>query len=243
MLSPHPFVATVTVYACVVCYESPRAASLVSWNSIRDHGHATPVFRNSHSTAIARLVQYHGLKKPNESPKTLIATCWIYAQYCACDEPGDPILWRIPEGVSKLFTARGHPKTPIRERCRYSGTAGDRADWADYMAAIDRDEPVILTLCYDPAARQGLPQAKRRVSKCFSVVGIGYMTQNGQKLLICHDGLTEGQKCEASADRAEPSKLGIESKGKPWGEPGTALYKWDGSYTNVVMVFVGKPAK
>lgn len=237
-----PFVG-VLLFFLIALFAISIAEAGTSWKAVANYGQATPLFRNSHSTAIAELVGYHGLKKAKESPKTLVATCWMYAQYCECDKPGKPILWRIGHGLKKLFTARGYPNTTIKERCRYSNQASDKAGWNDYVGAIKDNRPVILTFCYDEAARQTLAQAKRRVSKCFSVVGIGYMVHNGQKLLICHDGITSNQSYPASVDKVSASSLSISTQGKPWGQAGTSLYKWDGSYSNLVMVFVGKPTK
>jgi len=228
----------------VVALPLPRCVGVsTTWKAVQSHGQATALFRNSHSTAMAELVEYSGLRKPNESAKTLVATCWMYAQFCECNKPGKPTLWRVSHGLNKLFTARGYPNTPVKERCRYSSQASDKAGWNEYVAAIDGDRPVVLTFCYDPAARQSLAQAQRRVSNCFSVVGIGYMIHNGQKLLICHDGITSNQSYPASADRVSASSLGINTQGKPWGQAGTSLYKWDGSCSNLVMVFVGQPTQ
>ena len=229
--------------ALVALFMTDTATAATTWKAVAEYGQATALFRNSHSTAIAELVEYHGLRKPNELAKTLVATCWMYAQFCECNKPGKPILWRIAYGLSKLSTARGYPNTPIKERCRHSSQASDKAGWNEYVAAIDGDRPVVLPFCYDPAARQSLAQAKRRVSNCFSVVGIGYMIHNGEKLLICHDGITSNQSYPASVDKVSASSLGINTQGKPWGEAGTSLYKWDGSYSNLAMVFVGKPTK
>ena len=221
----------------------PCAAVSISWKAVNHVGPAIPVFRNSHSTAMASLVKYHGLQKQNESDKPLIATCWMYAQYCECDKPDKPILWRIGYGLKKLFTARSYPNTPTKERCRYSDKSGEKAGWNEYVAAIKDNRPVILTFCYDPETSKGLGQAKRREKKCFSVLGIGYLNYGDQKLLICHDGLTANQSYPASVDRVSAASLGINTQDKPWGQSGTSLYKWDGSYENLVMVFVGRPAR
>ncbi len=235
----------VTALALVVVLSAvrPCGAVSISWKAVDHAGPAIPVFRNSHSTAMASLVKYHGLKKQNESDKPLIATCWMYAQYCECDKEDKPIIWRISQGVKKLFTARGHPNTPIKERCRYSNNSSEKAGWNDYLAAINDNRPVIVTFSYDPDTRQGLAQAKRREKKCFSMVGIGYMKHGDQKLLICHDGITSNQSYPASVDRVSAASLGINTQDKPWGQSGTSLYKWEGSYENLVMVFVGRPAK
>ncbi|PIY49368.1 MAG: hypothetical protein COZ05_00625 [Armatimonadetes bacterium CG_4_10_14_3_um_filter_59_10] len=213
-----------------------------AWKSVSRRGECVFLFRNSHSTAMANLVIYDGLGTPAKA-RSLVALCWMYAQHCECNQPDQPVVWRVSEGLAKLFTARGYPHTAISERCRYSAIPDERADWDAYVAAVARDQPVILTFCYEPSARKLPQRAKRRVSRCFSALGIGYLTVNGQKLLICQDGLSDGQKCEASVDTVSAPSPGIASEGKPWGEPGTSLYKWDGTYSNMVMVFVGRPAK
>lgn len=190
------------------------------------------------------MADYYGVRKLNESSTTLIATCWMYAQYCECDRPGRPMLWRIGYGLQRLFAARSWPHTVVNERCRYSPDAGDRASFSDYSGAISRSHLVILTFCYQPAAKQGLAVAKRRADKCFSAVGIGYVTAaNGKTLLICQDGLAPGQASPANVDKVSPAKAGLATKGAVWNQPGTGLYKWDGSYSNLVMVFVGTPAR
>ena len=221
----------------------PCDAVSISWKAVTYAGQAIPVFRNSHSTAMASLIKYHGINKQNESDKPLVATCWMYAQYCECDKPGKPTIWRVMHGLKKLFTARGYPNTPTKERCRYSSKSSEKAGWNDYVAAIKDNRPVILTFCYDPDTRQGLAPAKRREEKCFSMLGIGYMEYGDQKLLICHDGITSNQSYPASVDRVSAANLGINTQDKPWEQSGTSLYKWEGSYENLVMVFVGRPAK
>lgn len=231
------------VFVVVVSTPVLCAAVSISWKAANHVGEAIPLFRNSHSTAMAWLVKYHGLKKQNESEKPLVATCWMYAQYCECDKKDKPIIWRIGHGLKKLFTARGYPNTAVKQRCRYSNNSSEKAGWNDYVTAIKDNGPVVLTFCYDPDTSESLAKAKRRVDKCFSVVGIGYMNYGDQKLLICHDGVTTNQNYEASVDKVSASDLGINTQGKPWGQPGTSLYKWDGSYSNLVMVFVGRPAK
>ena len=78
------------------------------------------------------------------------------------------------------------------------------------------------------------------MSKCFSVLGIGYMTYDGQKFLICHDGISSAEAAgPAAPDGVSAQGLGINTQGKPWGHAGTSLYKWDGAYKNLVMVFAG----
>jgi len=64
------------------------------------------------------------------------------------------------------------------------------------------------------------------------------MTYGDKKFLICHDGIGSAEAAgPAAADRVSAEALGINTEGKPWGQSGTALYRWDGSYKNLVMVF------
>ncbi len=151
---------TPLVFIVVLNVMLPCAAVSISWKVVNHAGQAIPVFRNSHSTAVASFVKYHGLQKQNESDKPLIATCWMYAQYCECDKKDKPIIWRISHGLKKLFTARGYPNSPIKERCRYSNESGEKAGWDDYTAAINDDRPVILSFCYDSEASKGLARAR-----------------------------------------------------------------------------------
>jgi hypothetical protein len=197
----------------LVCV-APGGAASVSWKAVANHGPAISLFRNSHSTAAGCLAEYHGLKKSSESEKTLGATMWVYMQHCECDKPGKPIVWQIAEGLKKLFTAGGRPNTHIEERCRYSTNASERVSFDDYVSAINNDRPVVLTFCYDPASANSLAPAKRRVSDCLSVLGIGYMTYGDQKFLICHDGIDSAE----AADRVSAEALGINTQGKPWGQ-------------------------
>jgi hypothetical protein len=100
----------------------------------------------------------------------------------------------------------------------------------------------VLTFCYDPDAREGLSQARRRVSDCTSVVGVGYVTAAEKTYLLCHDGLTGEEHQPADGDRVAPTRIGLAEDG-PWLQPGTSLYAWDGSYANLVMTFVSKPVQ
>lgn len=211
--------------------------------TIANPGTAIELFRNSHSTAIAAMVKYHGLQKPNESNRTLVATCWMYAQYCECNKPGKPMLWRIEEGLKKMFAGRGYPNTAIKERARYARNTAETAGWEKYTEAINGNRPVLLTFCYDAQAKGDLTQAKRRVGNCTSVLGIGYVTSNGKHYLICHDGMAGGQAYPASVDRVSAGSIGLSTNSGVWSQAGTSIYKWDGAYTNLVMVFTGKPTK
>lgn len=111
------------------------------------------------------------------------------------------------------------------------------------MAAIDKDRPVIVTFCYSPSARQGLAAARRRMKDCFSAVGVGYMNYGNQKLLICRDGIRSTQTYPALFDKVSETDLGINTRDRPWGQPGISLYRWKGDYQNLVMLFVSNPDK
>ena len=232
---PASFLVSILIAGIATAAPTPK--------TVANPGTAIDLFRNSHSTAIAALVKYHGLQKANESDKTLIATCWMYAQYCECNKPGKPMLWRIEEGLKKMFAGRGYPNTPIKELARYAKSDAEVAGWQKYTEAIDGSRPVILTFCYDASAKGDLAQARRRVSNCTSVLGIGYVTHNGKHYMICHDGIPAGQSHAASVDRVTPASIGLSGSSGVLSQAGTSLYTWDGAYTNLVMVFAGKPAR
>lgn len=234
-----PTCLAICLLATVCCAPSPAARET---RVVRSAGRGVALFRNSHSTALAQLAAYHGLRKPREADRTLIATCWMYAQYCECDKPGRPMVWRLAEGLRRITTARGYPHTAIQERCLRSPDAAERAGFSDLSGAIDRDHPVLVSFCYDPAAAKGLALAKRRETKCFSALAIGYVVNGGKHYLVCQDGLAAGQTSAASGDRVPPKSLGLPAKGV-WNEPGTAVYRWEGKQTNLVFVFMGTPQK
>lgn len=228
------------MWAASLFWPAPAAAVDISWKAISSPGSAISLLPNSHATAGAWVGRYHGLKKGNESDQILVATMRVYMEYCDCDKPGKPTQWLVAEGLRKIFAARGHGDTAIKERCRHSSNASEKASLSAYKAAIDNNRPVVLTFCYDAAAANNLATAKRRMSKCFSMVGIGYMKYGDKYFLICHDGCSSADSAgPAAADRVSPQALGINTEGKPWGQRGTALYKWNGAYKNLVMVFVG----
>ncbi len=232
-------VAVCALVLTAICVVESHAVN-VSWKAVASYGTAISLLPNSHATAGAWVARYHGLKKPNETNQMLVATMRIYMEHCECDKPGKPTNWLVAEGLKKCFSARGHRSTSITERCRYSTNSSERAGLSEYKAAIDANRPVVLTFCYDAAAANNLATAKKRISNCFSVVGIGYMKYGDTYFLICHDGFsTPPSSGSASLDRVSPQSLGINTEGKPWGQRGTTLYKWDGAYKNLVMVFVG----
>ena len=207
--------------------------------TIAGPGKPLPLFRNSHATAMACMVDLHGLRKPGESDRLLIATACVFAEFCECDKPGKPIAWHIDEGLKGLLESRGYA-ADIDERVRYSANADKRADFERYAEAIRANQPVILTFCYDPDARSGLAEARRRVDACTSVVGIGYVPVGDKTYLICHDGLPEGDQESIELDRIRPQDIGAPAEGA-WSQEGASLYRWNGQYANLVLTFVGKP--
>ena len=213
----------------------------VAWRTVDGCGTCFALQRNSHATAGGWVTAYDGLRQSGESNSSLINDAWVYLQGCDCGQPGT--AWDIAGGMQNLFASRGYANTPVKERCRYSRHADEIGSFDDYVARIQQSLPVILTFCYDPSASRSLTSASPRATKCFSMVGIGYMYYNGHGVLICHDGLTGSQSSPAQVDRVDAAAWGLPTEGKPWGQPGTSLYSWDGKYTNLIMVFVGRPGK
>lgn len=232
-------VTTACLLGLLVAVMPARAVS-ISWDAIDNYASAMGVHHNSHCTAGAWVAKRYGVQKPRESDRQFISVAWVYMQHCECYKPGKPKVWRVAEGLAKMFEGRDRPCPTITERCRYSPAASERAGWEDYAASIEDNRPVIVTFCYDPETRSGLASAKRRESDCFSMVGIGYMVYGGQKLLICLDGTSNpSQMGKAVQDRVSPQAMGINTQGKPWGQWGASLMKWDGEASNMVFVFTG----
>jgi len=199
---------------------------------------AIPVYRNSHATAVAWLLDHYGLRKQGEDPRILIATAATFMEFCHCDLPGKPIAWRVREGLQELLMSHNRVAT-IVEKARYSVLPADRADVDEYVRSIRQNRPVIVTFCYDPDARESVIKAQRRVSDCSSMVGVGYLRQGGASYLVCHDGFASDQKEPAMEDRVKLDELGL-AQHPLCSQPGTALYRWDGTYTNLVLTFVTK---
>lgn len=211
----------------------------VAWRVIDGYGTAFAPQYNSHATAGGWVAAYHGLRRPQETDKTLMHSAWVYMQACGCGET--ETYWDIAGGMEKLFNSRGFPRTPVKERCRFSDKYGETGTFGDYVARIKQNLPVIVSFCYHHGDEHGLAFARERIHSCLSVVGIGYLYYNGRGLLICHDGLAAGAANPAAADRIDPARWSLPTTGVPWAQPGTALYRWDGDQTNVLMVFMGKP--
>jgi len=176
-----------------------------------------------------------GIREPGESDEALIGSAAAFLQFCDCDKPRKPTLWRVAEGVQDLLLSRGRT-AEITERARYSAFDADRVTFDEYATSIQRNRPVIVTLCYDPDARESLAAARRRVSECTSMVGVGYVEAGGEKYLLCHDGLP-AENQEPAADRVRPESLHLD-RDSLCSKSGTSLYRWDGHYANLVLAFV-----
>ena len=206
---------------------------------VKNPGRALPHYRNSHATAVGCWLDLAGLRRPGEDDRTLIATAAVVMEFCACDRPGDPTAWRVREGLQQLLGSRDRA-APIEERARYSHVAEERADFSAYARSIEAGVPVIVTFCYDPDARPSLQEAALRISECASAVGVGYAVADGQRYLVCHDGAPPPESDPGQVDRARAEDLALPEV-PLLKQPGTALYRWDGTYANLVMTFVKAP--
>ena len=167
---------------------SPAHAISISWHAVDNYGTAIMLSRNSHCTAAANVAKYHGLQHEGESDERLVTLAYMYVKQCACGErKGKPIHWFIAEGLDKLFKTRYAGTATIREGATHSNFYKERVTWEHYVAAINANQPVAITYCYDPASAAGVEAAKGRYRSCFSIVGIGYMYYGGQKLIIAHN--------------------------------------------------------
>lgn len=217
----------------------PAQAASISWHVVDNYGNSIMLSRNSHCTAAANVAKYHGLQRPGETDERFVTLAYMYVKQCQCGPLANlPVHWFIAEGIKRLFETRYSGTATVRERATSSKHPAERAGWEHYVAAINANRPVAITYCYHPSSAAGVEAAKGRYQDAFSVCGIGYMTFDGQKLIIAHDGVTsDAQVGPAAGARLDPSALGLKSAGKPWGKPGTTLYKWNGGQANLLMVF------
>jgi len=199
----------------------------------------------THSVAAAWVARYHGLDDPNRTDRQFIATMRLFVGVPEC--PSCPTLssWDIERGLKNYFMAKDRPDAEASQRYKYAPDEGQRAVFEDYVAEIDAGRPVVLTLSYFSAARDEIDAARLRHRRCFSVVGIGYSRYRGRDYFICHDGLTDHLEDDIDAfDRVGPLTAGLDGVEGPWQQPGTSIYRWDGDYTNIIMVlFNPEPAE
>lgn len=231
-----PATATTALVAVVALLVASSAASAPQTDLLPNSPPALGVFRNSHATAMAWLVKYDGLNKHNEADKNLIALCWMYAQYCECDKPGRPIIWRMAEGLKRVYAGRGR-ELVVKDQCRDSPQPTDRTSFAGVRSRIVAGRPVIVTFCYDAGAERSLAAAKRREQRCLTAVAIGTVENDQGQYLICRDGMASGGDTPASSDRVKPEHIGLSATSGAWTEAGTSIYKWAGGQKNIVVVY------
>ena len=159
----------------------------------------------------------------------------MYVRGCpTCDE-GDPSYWDVTGGLQQMLRDRGVSATLI-ERYRSSPEPERKVAFEDLAAAIARGAPAIATLCAArPAALPGV--AAQRAGSCFSVAVVGTLTTEAGRFLVARDGLVGGEDANAARFRVTPTTAGVSEDG-PWTEPGSGLYAWEGSNTNIVLTML-----
>ena len=230
--------AAITAVSGLVCLLGGCRTD-TSWRVIDSPGTALQGMRFTHAAAGAWVVRYHGIDGPEMDNTQFVAAMRLYMGRSECPSCPADTIWDIAGGMRDFLQVKDRSDIPVRERFRYSGNASETAEFEEYVQAIDGDQPVILTFCYDPAAAEDTVAASLRTKDCFSVVGIGYLLRGSRRFLICHDGFAPQPVPGGTAeDRVAPDRAGVGDQRGPWNRPGTALYKWDGDYRNLIMVFV-----
>jgi len=196
-------------------------------------------YGNSHATAAAWLLAYHGLTKPNEDCRVAVATAAVFMEFCECAKPGKPIAWHVADALRQLLAARDC-RAAVEEKARFSHEAGQRATFDEYAAAVRANTPVLLTFCYDPDAKSSLSEAARRVSECATTVGIGFAKTETGLYLICRGGLEGAERELVKPDSVTTAEAHLPEGGE-WSQPGTSLCRWDGTYANLVLTFLSRP--
>ena len=210
---------------------------LDTWKTVSSPGKAIMGMENTHAAAAARLMRYWGLDEPGRDDRKMTATMRLHLAVPEC--PTCPVftLWDIEAGLKGYLQARDIEGPGVTEKFRYTQSEDQQGSFDDYAAAIDRGQPVIVTLCYGAEHRDpGI--ARKREFDCFSVVGIGYVRGPKGEFMIVHDGLTAPLDKDIDArDRVGPLMAGLGNQNGPWQQEGTSIYRWDGQCTNLIMVF------
>ncbi len=213
------------------------------WQVVPNPGRAIMGMDNTHAAAAAWLVRYYDPQAAQRSEKQLVAGMRLHVGVPKCPSCPELASWDIERGLKSYFIAHGQPQVQTRELYRYPDRSVPPGAFADYVRSIDAGRPVVLTFCYDPAHRTDAGAARLRARRCFSVVGIGYVRYRGLDYFICHDGLTGHLEDGIDTiDRIQPVDAGLEGIAGPWQQAGTSLYRWDGQYANLIMVFFSPPA-
>lgn len=196
---------------------------------------------NTHAAAAAWVARYHGADDPDRTDQQFVAGMRMHIGVPACPSCTSPMpaSWDIAGGMNDYFVARDRPDLRATQRFRYSKRESDQATFDDCAQAIDADQPVILTWGYLEGTRKNTRGAAARISWCFTTVGIGYARNGERDYVIVHDGLTQPLEDRTDAlDRVGPLTAGLRGTKGPWEQPGTSIYRWQGEYQNLVLVFV-----
>ena len=213
-----------------------KAAS--TWHTIASPGQAMMGHPNTHAAAGAWTIKYLGLSDSDWDEEKLYTMMRLHMGRPECPSCPLIVFWDVLGGIWDYLQVNDHAEVEVTEVVTYSKHEDETADFEDYVAAIDRNQPVILSWCYDAPASDPAMATKRAV-KSFSTVGIGYVRRGDEQFVICHHGLEASLDQEIDAiDRVGPNVAGLQGQSGPWDQPGTALYRWNGEYGNLVMVFV-----
>ena len=209
-----------------------------TWHTIASPGEAMMGHPNTHAAAGAWTIRYLGLSDPDWNDEKLYTMMRLHMGKPECPTCPLIVFWDVLGGIWDYLQVNDHPEVKVTEFVAHSKHEDETVDFEDYVAAIDSDHPVILTWCYDKRAADPAISTKR-AADCFSTVGIGYVRHGDERFVICHHGLTAPLDKDLDAkDRVGPHAAGLEGQSGPWDQPGTALYRWDGEYKNLVAVFV-----
>ncbi len=209
-----------------------------TWHTIDSPGEAMMGHPNTHAAAGAWTIKYLGLSDPDWDDEKLYTMMRLHMGKPECPTCPLIVFWDVLGGIWNYLQVNDHTDVQVSEFVRYSRHEDETADFEDYVAAIDNNQPVILSWCYDGRAADPAA-ATKRAADCFSTVGIGYVRQGDTGYVICHHGLDAPLDEDIDGkDRVAPFAAGLQGQAGPWDQPGTALYRWDGDYQNLVLVFV-----
>ncbi len=193
--------------------------------------------------AAAWVVRHLGLADEGETDTGLYTALRLHIGIPECASCPMIVFWDVAGGLMKYFSLEDRPEVQIRELMLRTAPPELTGDWSDYVDAIDRDQPVIVSWCYDKPAGIDEKLARARAAKCMTGVGIGYILKGDERFVIFQHGLDKPMEYDIDAtDRVTPSVAGVSGQDGPWHRPSTALYRWDGDYENLIMVFV-EPAE
>jgi len=214
------------------------------------------IFVSSHSTAAAEVLAYHGVKK--ELPQVVLIG-GLEGRIYRCDCGKDIHLWDIAGGT-RLWAAAQGLTVNTQSRVLRGAKEGEALDLAQYRAAIDAGQPVILTYSLDEASGKGM-EASFRSQDRVSVVGIGYDEANpdrsqgtagGPSTLLRTNGCAthgesdpDGYVIVSLPEDADKDKRFAQLAALPGVKPGERegllLIPWDVQTGNRIATFVEAP--